>query len=239
MFSAYELRPHIEVPVPEFALVFHRTRSGYELTRHAINTVRSVPTLGAATPFLTENLAQLVDILKQQSNRRTRQLLPENVILTGHDEIAWWVPGYTKPMWFQIDNRTICIKVPWPPLLFHAKSGSLSVAALADAQRPGAKTKLYHAPIMNVYAHGGVCLGSAPRPESSDVVSMPGWEDAVFKTLFTHTNHKRTLRVGKTDVSNTKHLQIWRELAKQKAGEFPRELLVPMKKTVMEFLGDV
>ena len=227
---------------PLFSLVFyeqrdHRGEPLLDITRHPIRPRKGGVYLGPGHAFTHGDLDTLIGILKQQSGQVSRTLIPENVLLHGSNELVWCVPGKVRPMWFKLQDKPVRLNVPWPTLLFHVLDGNLSVVALRDAKRPTETTPVYHAPLMNIYHHGGVCTGSADLPEGCDYEDRSGWEDVIFKTLFTHTNMDHTLKLkGKQTISNTVHLRFWRDLSRKKASRFPVSSLVPMHTTVGAFL---
>jgi len=139
------------------------------------------------------------------------------------------VKGGVRPMWFASGGKPFKFDVPWPHLVVGACGPKLHVAALGGGRRPAPKTRLFHAPLMNVFHTGAVCVGNADLPESCGLESMPGWESVLTDTCFSHVNHPSTLRTtGKQGVDNKEHLDFWRGLGKGKAAAFPRESLAPL-----------
>lgn len=236
-FGYSPLATHVELPTPSHALVFHAHSDGnLEITRHAIRTRRGTPCLGPASHFDDAALAALVGILAGRE-RPAVELIPEGVILQGHNQLAWVVPAARRRMWFLIGKRKRQFMVPWPTLVFHVHTGQLRVAALATADRPNTTTSVYHAPLMNIYADGRVCVGNATLPKDCGYPDIPHWEKVVFGTLFTHVNHDRSLRLtGTKAIDSGKHLAFWRELAESGADTFPTDALAPMGVTLGRFL---
>ena len=94
-------------------------------------------------------------------------------------------------------------------------------------------------PLWNVYADGRVCLGSATVPHLDGVDAMPGYESAIFDTLFSHGNFRGNLsyRQDRGETSDRDHVRFWRELARAKASRFPHAALVPMGRRLETWLG--
>ena len=75
-----------------------------------------------------------------------------------------------------------------------------------------------------------VCPGSMRVPDSSDVASIPLWQDAFFQSEFTHAAGAVRL---------TSHpggfIRLWRSLAGRK--RFPVHYLVDAGETLQEFVA--
>jgi hypothetical protein len=68
---------------------------------------------------------------------------------------------------------------------------------------------------------------------------MPGYESAIFDTLFSHGNFRGNLayRQNRGETSDRDHVRFWHELARAKASRFPHEVLVPMGRRLETWLG--
>lgn len=230
-----------------YALLFHLFEDGnMAVIRHAVRQTAKGPEIGAGMPMTWGHLETLVNILANKSV--SGGLLPENVLALSPSCLAWFVRGAVRKMWFQGAKGAESIVVPWPNLVFVATGKDLYVAAYKGNRRPTAKTRLYHAPIMNIWGEGRVCIGSGTIPKGIGLEDMRGWEAIIYDTLFTHVNHQRTLapklrRTRKAakvreskDVSNAQHRQFWNALHRKKAKRFPPEALVPMHRSVEDFV---
>lgn len=161
-------------------------------------------------------------------------VLPANVLQFDQTKLTWWVKGRRRAMWLAeyrgSHNRTRRLMVPWPSLVFHvSKQRGLSVFAIRGYRRPGERSRLYHAPLGNIYRDGRVCLGNA-KPGDLGLGSIPVWEEAIFDTRFAHINHEHTLTAKacerkRDDISETAHRRFWRKLHRQRAERFPAEAL--------------
>jgi PRTRC genetic system protein B len=132
------------------------------------------------------------------------------------------------------------IDVPWPRLLMVAnRNGKLAVAALKTNGRVSAKTKLYHAPLMNVYANGNVCTGSATLPNECGIDQIKVWESVMFDSAFSHVNNPSTLFLAgdkSKAVDNNAHYRFWLSLSKKKVDKFPNERLNLLRCSVEGFI---
>ncbi|RME43493.1 MAG: PRTRC system protein B [Chloroflexi bacterium] len=217
-------------PSPRLALVFHQAEGGALLvTRHP---VVEETYLGPGSLLSLDAVEEIASLLAGVPT--TRELLPENVLLSRPTETAWYVPGRVRPMWFRTGNRTVSLTVPWPTLVFHARNDRLRVCALSCNKRPAGDTPVHHAPLMNIYADGTLCLGNV-TPSSCGLSGMQGWEAAVFDSHFTHTNHDQALRPPHD--GNEGHFRFWRRLGDRQARTFPARSLVPRGQTLAQFLS--
>lgn len=253
------LSPALSVPRDErrsFALVFHlsnlrsdmygHVNESLAISRHPVLRCDGKPHIGAGAPFAASDLAQLTAILSD-TNVNEGMLLPTNLLGRSVGHLCWYVPGKIRPMWFAVGDKTVRLNVPWPNLVFLVKDGKLSVAAYKGTRRPGANTRLFHAPLSNIYAATNVCIGSATVPADMSLQSMAGWEGVIFDTRFSHVNHTATLKLLRrgqpvSSVSTTQHVAFWKKLDKAgKSAEgavarFPAEHLVPLNLNLSDYL---
>lgn len=166
-----------------------------------------------------------------------REIIPPNVLIHDTDFMVWHVAGCVRSMHFRENQKVTIFQVPYPSLLFVASGNGLSVYGLATDERPTKDTPLYHAPLMNIYADARLCLGSARLPDGLGISDIPAWEELIFNTAYSHTNHDRTLRIGrKKSTSSAEHFKFYQKLAKGKPARFPIEALIPLNKTVGDLL---
>ena len=202
------------------------------VTRHAIHSNGQMAPGSLVTgESVEETLRQL------NGQQRERKLLAPNVLLSLPDETLWYRPAQRRLMWFSRGKNKRALTVPWPALLFHTRSGGLRVAALRAAnRRPDENTRLYHVPLMNIYANGSLCLGNIAAPPC-DLSGMAAWEAAIYDTLFAHTNHDHTLHhAGAVKDDNTAHYRFWYQLHQDEASRFPIRALVPRNETLGDWL---
>jgi len=239
MIEGYRMAD-VETEVPLGAVIFHRVNRETTVTYHPLDSegggVRVLPGRPMAR-------SEALDLLHTLAGEYQDELswTPNNVLAQGGERLAWFVPGRVRPMLFRGPNgTTVTLQIPWPTLVFNAGAGWIKVAALASGRRPGPRSRLYHAPRWNTSADGSVCLGSATVPELSGFSAMAGYEEAVYDTLFSHPNFAGNLnyRQGRDgSTSDVNYLRFWRTQAKSGKTAFPKERLVPMSRTLHEFLA--
>lgn len=214
------------------ALLFFETEECVAVTKHSVSVERKGPVIGPGQPVATGDINELAGLLRGEAAGATA-LLPENVLGFSGAHRVWFVPPSRRPMWVRGDRNAVRLDVPWPGLVLAVHEQQLFVASYRGSQRPGAATPLYHAPLMNIYGDGRVCLGQASVPGGCGVEDMLAWEAVVFETNFTHVNHPQTLRlpVGKKGVTTPMHIRFWRSLTKSRGG-FPVAKLMSMDVTL-------
>lgn len=166
-------------------------------------------------------------------------ILPDNVMVSHPDVIAWWIPAQVRPAYFALTAppaglrllavRTI-VQVPYPAHLFVATRSGLGVYALPANTRPGADTRLLHSPILNVFINGQLCWGNIPKPKMLHLSSIAEYESAVFDSWSTHPNPGQELTVrGKSGL-----VRLWDDLASRQARQFPVKRLRPFGETTVK-----
>ena len=151
-------------------------------------------------------------------------ILSENILAIGLDYTVWWQKAGQRTYFFNTrQNPEMAAIAPAPSLIFAVKNKRLSLFAVKGNRRPTGKTKLYNAPLMNVYGDGTLCQGSMPLPSSSSVASAPEWEKSFWQSAFTHPNMTRAVKYnGGLD-------KLSRDLAAGNFEKFPSEVLLPNK----------
>lgn len=232
--GAGELRA---VATPTGAVVFHEADSGLEVTFHKVTEHGGAPRIGAGRAMTHGDAQALLAALKGEPSEGREWIAPD-LLAQGDHFLAWRVPGSVRPMWFSSGGQRVRLEVPWPTLVFSATDGAIRLAALATRGRPRLGTRLFHAPLMNVYVDGGVCLGSAKVGEMHGTGSIAQFEAAIFESLFTHGNFRGNLARGqrKGETSDAEHLRFWTRLAKERVPVFPTDALVPMNTSLGAFL---
>jgi PRTRC genetic system protein B len=161
------------------------------------------------------------------------EVLPENVLATTPELIAWWSPAQARLLFFgDGDPKTRHLNgkmYPHPGLVFMIRGRELFVRALRENHRPKSDTRLTNAPYWNTDAQGRVCLGSMHVPDDVNASSVRGWEDAYFASEFTHPG-------GAVRLTNHRHgfLGLWSSLRKRK--RFPVRFLADSNQTLHDFL---
>lgn len=227
------------------ALLIYRRRVNHSeevfVTRHdVVESQDAGPQLGPAENLSLEFVSSL---LRSLTGKMSAQLLPENVLVHSVDRVVWWSAPSIRTMFYaDYARRTNAIegmpelkalsgkKFPQPALLFELRRGQMSVRALAKAERPTLKTKLYRAPYWNVSDNGVICLGDTHVPETQDLTTLSRWEESFFESAFSHQNSQRKL------TSHPKgFVGLWKELAGKQV--FPSKYLAGADQTLEQYLA--
>ncbi|HEY4295693.1 MAG TPA: PRTRC system protein B [Paraburkholderia sp.] len=213
------------------ALLFYRSQGTNHIyaTQHAARVVDGRPTLLAGVPITLDQLADIADIAAKKTSYRG--FVHERVVYFAPNQLAWWMPACTRRVWFKskdlIGERAGDAR--HPPLVFIVNRSSWSVFALRENARPGATTKLYTAPYYNVWEGGEICVGNVQTPEAINTASIKPFEDAFFRSRFTHPNNERLIhRRGGAE-------RLWLDLLD--GAEFPLGRLIDAKQTLADAIG--
>lgn len=159
----------------------------------------------------------LLEDLEDRGRSKDLEILPQNVLVSDRRVLAWYTKSQIKPMWFDMHGIKRGLTVEWPSLLWLAngEKRSLAVYGLGSNKRPDARTKVYHAPLMNIGSHGTLCEGTARLPRTIEIETIGKIESCVFDSFFTHVNHKKTIKGCE---SSEAHFRFWRERDRSKGG---------------------
>ncbi len=173
-------------------LMYESNRGDVYATTHSVevdaeNPMRKV--IGAGVPMSSQNLARFaraVDVATAYAG-----FVPDNLLFTSPNLIAWWTPASTRTAWFKSTDPEVADAhgpVAHPALVFVAVPGDWFVFALRESARPGPATKLCHAPHFNVWDGGRICTGNVALPPAVGAEAIAVYEDAFFRSHFTHPN---------------------------------------------------
>jgi PRTRC genetic system protein B len=219
----------------EGALVLSRLGGALMVTHHEIQGSKGKPQIMRGKPVDVAAATSLLEaILAAGGVPQTDGWTPERLLFKNAETMAWWQPAAVRPMYFREGQQRHLYRVPWPTLIFVARrTGHLDVFASRVQTRPTPTTPLYHAPLGNISAAGAMCWGTIAAP-AFGLHNLPAYETAVFRTYFTHTNHRQAI----TDGSGGDALrEFYAELHQQKADAFPVGRLVSIKKKLGDILG--
>jgi len=196
---------------------------------HAIERDDGQPTIAAGAPLSRAHLRRWTEAL---GRTEVPEILPDNVVVSHPDVLAWWVPAKVRTSYFVLTSppkdlralakRTV-MPLPYPAHVFVATRGGLGVYALPTSERPTADTVVLHSPVLNVYVDGRLCWGNIPQPKTIGIAAIAEYERAVFDSWSTHPNPGQELTVsGRGGL-----VQLWDTLAARKATRFPVQRLKP------------
>lgn len=206
-----------------------RVNSSAFASIHPVEHGPGQPMLGTGAPLSRAHLRQWAEALGRTA---APEILPENVLISHAEMLAWWVPEHVRTAYFALSGPTTGLKalaqrttvqVPYPAHLFIATRGGLGVYALPANVRPTADTIVLHSPVLNVFLDGKLCWGNIATPKYLTIASMQEYEAAVFDSWSTHPNAGQEQTItGKGGL-----VRLWDELAARKSRRFPVKRLRP------------
>ena len=220
-----------EFKLSEAVLVYRAGGGGAFASLHRVKqSDDGVPYLAPGESLTTAFVRTLAQGLGAQVKP---EIFPDNVLARTPDLLVWWSPPQQRIMFFggtdQEARKINGLLFPHPALVFKVVGKDLFVRAMATTSRPGPDTPLKTAPYWNTDSRGLVCAGSMRVPESSDIASVPAWQDAYFQSEFTHAAGAVRL---------TSHpggfIGPWKGLAGRK--RFPVRYLIDAGETLEEFV---
>jgi len=219
-----------EFRLSEAVLVYRGTGDGAFASLHQVKQGEDeIPYLMPGEALTTDFLRTLAQGLGAQVKP---EILPDNVLARTPDMLVWWSRPRQRVMFFggvnEEGRKLNGLLFPHPPLIFKVVCRDFFVRAISTSSRPSPQTPMKTAPYWNT--DGRVCPGSMRVPDSSDVASIPQWENAFFQSEFTHPAGAVRL---------TSHpggfVGLWRSLAGKK--RFPAQYLVDAGETLQEFVA--
>jgi PRTRC genetic system protein B len=214
------------------AIMIYGDRSYYFATRHSIAKDRD------GSPYLLPGQCLTHSFLRKLARGLGKNVapeyLPKRVLARTPDVVVWWTPAARRAMFFAAgEEGTIDLNghvYPHPALVFKVSAGQLFVRALSRNRRPKPDTRLRTAPYWNTACTGEVCPGTMRVPETGNLNLLSEWEEAYFRSEFTHPSGLVRL---------TKHpggfAELWKELRDGECS-FPTSLLVDAHQTLAQFI---
>lgn len=217
--------------VLDAALLLYRSSGSADVyvTQHAARVVDDQPVLLPGVPMTLEGLASFAGL----AGRRTsyRGFIHERAVYLAPNMLAWWTPACKRRVWFQSESGLgeQSGECNHPPLLFIVDKKTWSVFALRTSERPTPTTKLYVAPYLNVWESGQICVGNVDLPDAINSDTIAPYEDAFFRSRFTHPNHDRLInRRGGA-------VRLWLDLLD--GADFPLDRLIDAKLTLADAIS--
>ena len=219
-----------EFKLAEAVLVYRSGGDGAFASLHKVKQGENgIPYLTPGEALTTAFLRTLAQGLGAQVKP---EILPDNVLARTPDMLVWWSRPRQRVMFFggvnEEGRKLNGLFFPHPALVFKVAGKDLFVRAVATASRPSNQTLMKTAPYWNTDIR--VCPGSMRVPDTSDVASIPQWEDAFFQSEFTHaagavrpTNHAKGF------------IGLWRSIVGRK--KFPVQYLTDAGETLQEFVA--
>jgi PRTRC genetic system protein B len=162
-------------------------------------------------------------------------LLPKNVLYINADRdgyAIWHTPPQRVDLFF-VDSLGIPNgKASIPALLWKASKNTLWIYALNSNQEIGERTTLYHAPFLNLYEDGKVCMGTVSVSIKEDCLLeefMKVWEQYFFNSYFSHV-------IGDASPVKGNIIQLWQTLVLS-GKHFPMKSLLKNGLTIKNLLS--
>jgi PRTRC genetic system protein B len=179
--------------IPKVALIaYEQKNSNYYLESRRIKKGVSGFEMLEGTPLTKKAIAEILDKIDPIKLERIYcdGFLPENLLAYNNDDAVPTIIWYIKSGWHNLSFiKKLNINdglMHLPTLIFKLKMDNLSVYAI-KTKKPKLNSKLYHAPMHNIYSNGNVCMGNAKIFSSNEVSEMmKNWEKAFFQSKFSH-----------------------------------------------------
>jgi PRTRC genetic system protein B len=231
---------------PSMAIIIHKGNNGSRhssesamLTLHPVMPSRQgAPHIGPGKVMGEQDGRTIGNLLLKADASRahghTIPILPANVLTIERDALTWLVPARRATM-HSIDGKgqRHSFDVCWPNLVLRVVRRKLYIVAVESAARPDARTRLFAAPLPNLYSNTSLCTGSATLPRTSDVESIPKWESVLFRSFNTHVNHEKTLKGG---ASSDQLFDFWKRRVGKRSPPSARNF-TPLAMTLGQWLS--
>jgi len=187
-----------------------------------------VAKIEAGTPVSKAGLVKMMQSLVPE-DYAPAELLGNHILAKGSDYLVWYSKPQKRHVWFKNDEigHEVSANCHQPGLVFITSKEDWHVFAVKGNKRPTSSTPLYVAPYLNVWAGGRICTGNIETPKGGLKFSTEAWEEAFFRSYFTHPNQH-----GKGALTKYRGgiFSLWRSLMKGRA--FPTESLVRAGETL-------
>ena len=211
--------------------------------RQAFATVHQVALDDAGQATILAGKAMTAVAVARLARRLTKRqeggFVPPNLVYRDSHVLAWWVPPSRRQIWFRGDAEKLGAAersevVPHPGLVFAVTAERVwKVWAVKGSERPGPETVLFRAPYMNVWDNHTVCAGNVETPRASDTERIEAWNEAWFRSYFTHPNGTQKLVEYRGGA-----YAFWRHMLDGRHPDFPERVLVGTGKTLKAVLEE-
>lgn len=165
---------------------------------------------------------------------KSKGLLPPNVLYVNQQTggyAVWYTPPQEVNLFF-VDGLNIPSgKFHVPAMLWKANADHLAVYAIKGKGKPMESTKLCHAPYLNIYASGQVCMGTVQINIGKSTCLeefMKTWEQYFFNSNFSHS-------INGNNSTKTNTTALWHSLAGT-SEPFPQQELIKTSLTLKQII---
>ena len=207
-------------------------------TVHPVEAVLGRPNIMPGRLLTESDMAALVKGVSSARAGVMTQWLDTSVLGKGPDRMIWWTPPGKRPMFFEqstynkktFDGGAVC---PVPGLVWMLLAPkTLYVYAVKGDARPEKETKIWQAPLFNIWGRGQVCFGNTQLPGEEDALNTKAWEQTVFGSRFTHPNFTEADRL----IKGVNPVNFWKRMVASPLDAFPENRLVGLPLTVGDLL---
>ena len=207
-------------------LAYHHTKSDrLEFTVHPVIEAanKGTFTLGAGRAFSEEDKENLIDIMLNVDSEV--EFIDLRILVKSRQMLVWYNPPQKTEISFKSSDFSGNIETLIPGLIFIATPGKLRCYSYKGKSRPTPDTKLYWAPLGNMYESGSFCTGNCDTPKDNSIASIAAWERFVLECTNTHTGNVQVLK----SASGFKQMvEFYQALSSGETKSFPARELVPM-----------
>jgi PRTRC genetic system protein B len=155
--------------------------------------------IGAQIPFSKKTAQRIFSLFDTEKYvpKSFKGLIPENVILARDNptdglHLIWSVGESGRTLYFSKSSGLATGRYPIPNLIFGYRRNVLQIFA-TNTKKIGRQSPLFHAPFLNVYTAGKICMGNVnvsgtERFENFDT-TIEYLQNAFFNSVFTHSNN--------------------------------------------------
>lgn len=213
------------------AILLYRERHGQTVfaSVHDVKISKEgAATIEAGTPVSKTGLMKMMQTLVPE-DYAPAELLGDHILAKGSDHLAWYCKPQKRQVWFKNDElgQDVSATTDHPGLVFIIGKGHWYVFAVKGNERPISGTPLFVSPYLNVWKGGHICTGNIETPKGAMKFSTEAWEEAFFRSYFTHPNQHEK---GALTKYRGGIFALWRALMKGRA--FPTESLVSSGETL-------
>ncbi len=206
-------------------------RDLYVETRQVLKGADGRLRYGAATPLSVRAAQTLADELRQSASTSLGFLDGRLLAASTAGALVWWCPPARRELPATASVGLHAGERWWPGLVLSTRGEGLSVWAVRGDARPKSETRLYRAPLGNIFDNGAMCSGTARPREGGDAGQrMAAWERVLFTAPFTHE--------GGWPVKSKDGKAVWDRLVGTDE-RFPDKELVDARMTVGELVRRV
>jgi hypothetical protein len=204
-----------------FGVMLHK-RDGDRVSEHPVDPAQVALALSAKVRFDTG-------------------LLSDNTLLVRQEGVKKVVVEYRPPQktGLYLDGSETALRVPLPGLLLirvTTEDKNPQYGVYAVKKRPVTLNEpLFHAPLPNVFSSGNICWGTVQRVTDTALQTTNLAED--WKVLFGSRFNDHGVG-GKSKSHSSDIRQMLIALEGRKARAYPKSDLLPVKKTLVQVLGD-